>query len=424
MLEARNVTVRRGSKTLVDNASLSIMPGRLTAVIGPNGAGKSTLLRIISGELAPTEGNVFLDGADIRNTTVARLATRRSVVAQSTTLSFPFTVHEVVMLGATVPAFGIRDPAAAAAAREALHAVGLSAFETCMLHELSGGERQRVHIARALCQLATAPRLQSETAALLLDEPTASLDLKHQGDVLTVIKEQSKKGRAVMLVIHDLNLAAAFADEIVLMADGRIVGKGNPDDVLNEDLLSHTFGCRYPTSSIVMAWLCPWPFRCWCQRTSNVRPRLMTARASPSFMRRTTILSFAGAPSNCTYLPLRRSPNRSASPPTFASAMSMNGIRRSRRARRSGFRSSWTSLGACGSFISSTRMGTFSTLARCCRRTPCSRRDYRSIMLTFCVDNFSVRSRCADGGPSLDRGIETLADAQRDFGLRMHLGAK
>jgi iron complex transport system ATP-binding protein len=244
MLEARNVTVKRGPKRLVDNASLSIVPGRLTAVIGPNGAGRSTLLRVIAGELASTEGHVCLDDVDIRDVSVARLATRRSVVSQSTTLSFAFTVLEVVMLGATVPGFGIRDTGAAVAAREALHAVGLANFETRMLNELSGGERQRVHIARALCQLATAPRLGSEPSALLLDEPTASLDLKHQGDVLTVIKEQSLKGRAVMLVIHDLNLAAAFADEIVLMADGRIVGKGKPDDVLNEDLLSHTFGCR------------------------------------------------------------------------------------------------------------------------------------------------------------------------------------
>lgn len=244
MLEARNITVKRGPRRLLDNASLSIKPGRLTAVIGPNGAGKSTLLRVVAGELAPTEGHVLLDGTNIRDMPVARLATRRSVVSQSTTLSFPFTVLEVVMLGATVPGFGVRDPAAAVAAREALHAVGLAEFETRVLNELSGGERQRVHIARALCQLATAPRVEAEPAALLLDEPTASLDLKHQGDVLTVIKEQSQKGRAVMLVIHDLNLAAAFADEIVLMADGRIVGRGKPDDVLNEELLSHTFGCR------------------------------------------------------------------------------------------------------------------------------------------------------------------------------------
>jgi iron complex transport system ATP-binding protein len=244
MLEARNVTVRRGPKRLIDDVSLSIVPGQLTAIIGPNGAGKSTLLRVISGELAPSEGRVLLNGADIRDVPVAHLATRRSVVAQSSIVSFPFTVLEVVMLGATVPAFGVRDTTAAVAAREALRAVGLGDFETRMLNELSGGERQRVHIARALCQLAAAPRLESETTALLLDEPTASLDMKHQGDVLTLIKQQSLNGRAVMLVIHDLNLAAAFADEIVLLAKGRIAGRGKPDDVLNEDLLSHTFGCR------------------------------------------------------------------------------------------------------------------------------------------------------------------------------------
>lgn len=244
MLEARNVTVQRRTKVLLANASLTIVPGQLTAIIGPNGAGKSTLLRIMAGEIRPTEGAVLLDGADIRTISVAHLAARRSVVAQSSNLSFPFTVLEVVMLGATVPGFGIRDELAAAAAHKALRAVGLSSFENRMLHELSGGERQRVHIARALCQLSTAPRRTSDAAALLLDEPTASLDLKHQGDVLTVIKEQAQSGHAVLLVIHDLNLAAAFADNVVLMADGRIVGRGRPDDVLNEELLSHTFGCR------------------------------------------------------------------------------------------------------------------------------------------------------------------------------------
>lgn len=244
MLEARNVTVKRGVKSLIADASLAIVPGRLTAIIGPNGAGKSTLLRAMAGELKPTGGAVFLDGTDIRDIPVARLAVRRSVVAQSTTLSFSFTVLEIVMLGATVPGFGIRDREAADVAREALHSVGLGAFESRLLHELSGGERQRVHLARAICQLNTAPRRENEAAAILLDEPTASLDLKHQDNVLTLIKAQSQNGRAVLLVIHDLNLAAAYADEIVLMADGRVVGRGKPDSVLNEDLLSHTFGCR------------------------------------------------------------------------------------------------------------------------------------------------------------------------------------
>ncbi|HML28143.1 MAG TPA: heme ABC transporter ATP-binding protein [Hyphomicrobium sp.] len=244
MLEARNVTVRRGRRALLSDVSITIVPGRLTAIIGPNGAGKSTLLRVMTGEIQPTEGSVFLDGLDIRHISVAQLATRRSVVAQSTNLSFPFTVLEVVMLGATIPGFGIRDVEAAAAARKALRAVDLASFENRMLHELSGGEKQRVHIARALCQLGTAPRRGGEAAALFLDEPTASLDLKHQGDVLSVIKDQAQSGRAVLLVIHDLNLAAAFADDVVLMAEGRIVGHGTPDDVLNVHLLSHTFGCR------------------------------------------------------------------------------------------------------------------------------------------------------------------------------------
>jgi iron complex transport system ATP-binding protein len=244
MLEARNISVERGRKQLLADVSVAITPGRLTAVIGPNGAGKSTLLRVMAGELRPTRGSVLLDGTNIRNIPVARLASRRSVVAQSNNLSFPFTVLEVVMLGATVPGFGLHASHAASAARHALQAVGLTSLENRMINELSGGERQRVHIARALCQLKTAPRHRGEPAALLLDEPTASLDLKHQGDVLNIIKDQTRNGLAVLLVIHDLNLAAAFADEVVLMADGRIAGRGTPHDVLNAELLSHTFGCR------------------------------------------------------------------------------------------------------------------------------------------------------------------------------------
>ena len=129
MLEARNITVKRGAKVLLANASVTITPGRLTAIIGPNGAGKSTLLRVMAGELRPNEGAVLLDGADIRNISVARLATRRSVVAQSSNLSFPFTVLEVVMLGATVPGFGVRDAEVAAAARKSLRSVGLASFD-------------------------------------------------------------------------------------------------------------------------------------------------------------------------------------------------------------------------------------------------------------------------------------------------------
>lgn len=244
MLEARNVSVRRGSKALIAQASLAIVPGRLTAIIGPNGAGKSTLLRTIAGELKPSEGNVFLDGTDIARIPVARLAARRSVVSQASTLTFPFTVLEVVMMGATVPGFALRDADAAAAAQDALTSVGLHSFAPRLINELSGGERQRVHIARAICQMNTARRHPGERAAILLDEPTASLDLKHQDDVLSLVKAQSQNGRAVLLVIHDLNLAAAFADEIVLMAEGRIVAQGDPNDILNEELLSHTFGCR------------------------------------------------------------------------------------------------------------------------------------------------------------------------------------
>jgi iron complex transport system ATP-binding protein len=181
MLEASKATYAVDGKRLVHDVDLALRPGRVVAVVGPNGAGKSTLLRLLAGELAPTSGSVRIDGRDLRIVVPGDLAHRRAVVPQSTALSFPFTVLEVVLLGATVPGFAPAEPRALAIAGDTLRTVGLTGFEQRLFTELSGGERQRVHIARALCQLATAKPPPGETAALLLDEPTSSLDLSHQG---------------------------------------------------------------------------------------------------------------------------------------------------------------------------------------------------------------------------------------------------
>ncbi len=156
---------------------------------------------------------------------------------------------EVVLLGATVPGFARIEPRALAIADETLRTVGLTGFEQRLFTELSGGERQRVHIARALCQLATAKPRPGETAALLLDEPTSSLDLSHQGAVLGETRRQAARGLAVLAILHDLNLAAAYADEIVLMSHGRIRASGGPAEVLRDDLLSEVYGCPVRTNA-------------------------------------------------------------------------------------------------------------------------------------------------------------------------------
>lgn len=244
MLEARSATYRVSGRALVADVDLTLRPQRLVAIIGPNGAGKSTLLRLLSGELRPSSGQIVLDGRDIARYTAAELARRRAVVPQATALAFPFTVREVVLLGATVPGF-ITPPAhVARAVSDCLRTVGLLGLEERLYPRLSGGERQRVHIARALLQLAAACREDNRPAILMLDEPTASLDLAHQGLVLAEARRQAREGRAVLAVLHDLNLAAAFADELILMSAGRIMAAGTAGDVLRDDLLSRAYGCN------------------------------------------------------------------------------------------------------------------------------------------------------------------------------------
>lgn len=250
MLEARAATYRVAGKALVANVDFVVRPGRLVAIIGPNGAGKSTLLRMLSGELRPTAGSIELDGRAVAGYTAAELSRRRAVVPQATGLAFPFTAREVVLLGATVPGFVAPPAHIDRAASDCLRTVGLLGIEDRLYTHLSGGERQRAHIARALLQLAVASDEEAQPAILMLDEPTASLDLAHQGLVLAEARRQAQGGRAVLAVLHDLNLAAAFADELVLMSAGRILASGSASEVLRDDLLSRAYGCKVRVNAV------------------------------------------------------------------------------------------------------------------------------------------------------------------------------
>ena len=250
MLTGHSLSYATGGRILVADADVEIGGGQLVAIVGPNGAGKTTLLRLLAGELRPTAGEILIDGLNIARLSVNDLARRRAVVSQSTALSFPFTVRQVVLLGATVPGFqDTRGPSEDAVWR-AMEAVGLSGFEDRLYTQLSGGERQRVHVARALCQLAAAARHYAESQTLLLDEPTASLDLQHQALVLGEMRRQAELGRGVVVILHDLNLAAAYADEMILMGEGRIVASGMAREVLRDELLSRTYGCSVRTNEV------------------------------------------------------------------------------------------------------------------------------------------------------------------------------
>lgn len=232
----------RGAR-LVDAVTLSIDAGQVMGILGPNGAGKSTLLKLVSGELAPTSGEIRFDGLSLPRSKAFLLARRRAVVPQSSQLTFPLTAIEVVCLGASVPGFGTEDEISEAAER-ALRRVGLLELAERKYTDLSGGERQRVHIARAICQLGTARRRAGETAILLVDEPTSNLDIGHQRLVLGAIREIARDGAAVMAILHDINTAAGYCDLLALMRNGAIVAVGSPADIVRDNLLSDTFGCE------------------------------------------------------------------------------------------------------------------------------------------------------------------------------------
>lgn len=233
-LAARRVSFAAGGRLLVDGVSLTLAPGRLVGLVGPNGAGKSTLLRLLNGLLAPAAGSVWLAGADLARLTPAQVARQVARVPQALPGDLDFTALEMVLMGRYAHTPGGREgPADAAAARAALAATGTAHLAERPYGTLSGGERQRVAVARALAQ---APRF------LLLDEPTAALDLRHQLAVLAAVRRLTDRGVAALAALHDLSLAARFCDELLLLHAGRAVAAGPPAAVLRPELLRRVYG--------------------------------------------------------------------------------------------------------------------------------------------------------------------------------------
>lgn len=237
MIEASALSFIRAGRRLVDSVDLELTPGQMTVVIGPNGAGKSTLLKLMTGELSPDEGSVSVDGRAATAFSARELAERRAVLPQSLALSFPFTALEIVRMGAI--AYGSLTPDRDA--RAALVRVGLGGFEGRAYQALSGGEQQRVQFARVLAQVPQAVE-EGRAKALFLDEPTSSLDLGHQIAVLDIARDFARAGGAVLAILHDLNLAAEYADRLVVMNRGRVVAEGAPADTLSDDIVTQVYG--------------------------------------------------------------------------------------------------------------------------------------------------------------------------------------
>ena len=237
MIRGEGVTVSLGGQTVLDDVSFDVEEGTFVAVCGPNGAGKTTLLRTVNGVLAPDSGRVVVVGEDVAAQSPKRLARRVATVPQDTSIAFEFPVRDVVAMGRT--AHRGRFERATSEDRDAvdraLDRAQVEAFADRSVGAVSGGERQRVLLARALAQ---------ETPVLVLDEPTASLDINHQVRTLSLVRSLVDEGKTALAAIHDLDLAARFCDELLLVADGRVLASGPPDEVLTEDAVERAFGAH------------------------------------------------------------------------------------------------------------------------------------------------------------------------------------
>jgi len=241
LLHLVNVDYRVGDKALVRSLNCAVMAGQVSVLLGPNGAGKSTLLKLASGELTPMAGSVHFQGSKLAERELSERAQCLAVLPQSSPLSFPFLSEEVVLLGRTPHSTGARRDADIV--NQALRLADAEHLRRQAYTQLSGGEQQRVQLARIFAQVW---EMQPARANLLiLDEPTSALDFSHQRLILQALRDKADQGCGVLLALHDLNLAAAFADQVLLMNKGALRAQGSVDEVLQPPLLSEVFGLEF-----------------------------------------------------------------------------------------------------------------------------------------------------------------------------------
>lgn len=236
------VLVQAGGRTLLAQVSLHLRAGCFTAVLGPNGAGKSTLLSVLSGQRRPNAGEVLLDGRALQRLGADQLALRRAMMPQESTVAFDFTAREVVALG-RFPHRHAPHPDEESIIDEAMARTDVSALAERVHNTLSGGEKARVHLARVFAQLWFA-RTDGAVRWLLLDEPTAALDLAHQHAAMCLLRERAAEGLGVVAVLHDLNLALRYADEVVVVRAGHPVRQGPATALLQAPLIEEVWQTR------------------------------------------------------------------------------------------------------------------------------------------------------------------------------------
>ena len=235
-LSVEGATVTVGPKAILSDAHLRLRSGEVTAIVGPNGAGKSTLLAVAAGERRPDTGRVLLHDVDIAGLSVKQLARQRAVMPQDTTVAFPFTVREVVAMGRTTWATGAAEDDRIVNA--SLELIGLESFAERQITTLSGGEHALVGFARVIAQITPV----GPHSVLLLDEPCAAMDVAHAEATLSTARHLAEAGAAVGIVLHDLDAAAAYADQVVLLQHGQVVEAGPVSQVCRAALLSEIYG--------------------------------------------------------------------------------------------------------------------------------------------------------------------------------------
>lgn len=235
MLEVQNISINYGTNEIISGVSMELCKNKIIAILGANGAGKTTLLKSLNGSLSITKGSILLDEKPLDSFSRREIAQKIAVVAQENETKFPVTVLEFVLSGrfAHGGVFGWESENDLQIAQNALEMCDLKDFENKLMNELSGGERQRAVFARAL---ATQARI------LLLDEPTANLDLSHQAILFRLVRQRCQTcDSSAVIITHDLNVAAEFADEILLLKRGKVLAKGEPKDVLTVENLQSVF---------------------------------------------------------------------------------------------------------------------------------------------------------------------------------------
>lgn len=242
-LIARNIHLKLHGKTILDGVDFTARAGEITAIVGPNGSGKTSLLRVMNGEEGAA-GQVHLNGKTVTGKTAHGLATIRGVLPQQTRVAFPFKAAEIVRIGHQSGVHAARQ----GIPEQALAAVGLPGCGQRYYQELSGGEQQRVQLARVLAQI-WEPVQNGEPCWLFLDEPVASLDIGHQLDIMQIARDFALGGGGVVVVMHDLNLTAMYADKLVLMKAGRVMSEGAAREVMLSDTLSRAYDCTIHTNA-------------------------------------------------------------------------------------------------------------------------------------------------------------------------------